>query len=309
MTAGAELLIGLSAALAWGISAYLAAIASRQFGGWVTNIGIVLASLVVLVPLLGIGLGAARVIVAPVDIVVLGVLGVGTMLLNVVLFQLLATGPVAVLYPILAANSAVVTVLAVVVLREQLLPLQAIAIVLVTTGVVLIASGSARGSETPRLDLGAGPRRGAPLSGHDASARAIVVGVLVTVGGGVLLFLGAVYAKRLGWYQPVLIERLTQGVLIGSGLALGFPARDHLSRHPRSRWLLLGIAGALDGVAIGFYGFGNEIGSTAITATVASTFAVIPVVLAIVLLGERPQPRQIGGGITVLVGILGLALA
>jgi drug/metabolite transporter (DMT)-like permease len=309
LNASAELLIGLGAAGAWGVSAYLAALASRQFGGWVTNIGLVAASLVVLVPLLGIGLGGALAIASPIDVAVLAVLGLATMLLNVVLFMLLATGPVAVLYPILSANAAVVTVLAIVVLREQLLPLQAVAIVLVTGGVIGIATGSPPVSDAPGLDLRAGPGRGEGAIARDASRRAIAIGVLVTVTAGIVLFIGAVYAKQLGWYQPVLVERVTQGSVITAGLAVGLPARVHLAGHARGRWLILIAAGALDGVAIALYNLGNEVGSTAITATVASTFAVIPVVLAIVLLGERPRPRQVAGGLTVLAGILTLAIA
>jgi drug/metabolite transporter (DMT)-like permease len=89
-------------------------------------------------------------------------------------------------------------------------------------------------------------------------------------------------------------------------LAAGIPPRAHLRGHRPRWWLVLAMMGALNAAASSFYGLGNQYGSTALTATAASTFAAVPVVLGIVLLGERPQRHQLAGIVSAIVGIVAL---
>ena len=71
----------------------------------------------------------------------------------------------------------------------------------------------------------------------------------------------------------------------------------------------LGAMGLANVIASVFYGIGNEVGSTAITATITSTFGAVPVVLGIVLLGERPARRQLAGIVAALAGVVLLGAA
>jgi drug/metabolite transporter (DMT)-like permease len=136
----------------------------------------------------------------------------------------------------------------------------------------------------------------------------LAVAVLVTVAAGILLFIVADATKRLGWYQPVLIDRVAQSVVIGALLVAGFPPRHDLRGHAPRWWLVLLAIGALNAFASSLYGLGNQLGSTAMTSTAASTFAAVPVVLGIALLGERPERHQLLGIAGAIAGIVLLSV-
>lgn len=304
------LVFGIAAALCWGVSAYLGAIGARQFGGWITNIGAALGSLLLLLPIAAFALAGRPAAPTTEDILLLGAVGIAILGIDFVLYTLLVVAPVAVIYPILASNAAVVTVLAVVVLGERLSPPQVAGVVLVTVGVVLIAwrraAGPTRapdGAETGAA-LRAGPGRSTAAAPRVASRSVIAAAIAITVTSGVLLFIVADATKRLGWYQPVLIDRSAQAVVIGALLALGFPPRRDLRGHAPRWWLVLLAMGLLNGVASSMYGLGNQLGSTALTSTAASTFAAVPVILGIWLLGERPQRHQLLGIGSAIGGIV-----
>ena len=58
-----------------------------------------------------------------------------------------------------------------------------------------------------------------------------------------------------------------------------------------------------------FYGLGNQLGSTAVTATITSTFVAVPVILGIVVFRERPARRQVAGIVAALGGTILLGAA
>src|SRR5690606_32300612 len=131
------------------------------------------------------------------DILLLGAVGIAILGIDFVLYTLLVVAPVAVIYPILASNAAVVTVLAVVVLGERLSAPQVAGVVLVTIGVVLIAWRRATGpTRTPAgaetgAALRAGPGRSAAVAPRVASRSVIAAAIGITISSGVLLFIVA----------------------------------------------------------------------------------------------------------------------
>jgi drug/metabolite transporter (DMT)-like permease len=312
----AALGLGLAAALAWGLASYLSAIAARQFGGWTTNLGALLATVVVLAPMGLVALQDRPVEPAPLDILVIAGIGVGTLLLDVLLFELLTVAPVAIIFPIVAANGAVVAALAVLILGESLSPLQLAGIVLVTVGVVAIAyrrpgpEPGAGGIVDETLPGGVvfvrGPKRSSGPVPRHAAARVVLAAVLITLASGILLFIVALFARRLGWYQPLIIDRVAQTGFVLVLLAAGFPPRRDLVGHGRRWWGVLVVIGFLNAAAVAAYYVGIATSSAAITATVASTFAAVPVVLGILLLRERPQRHQVAGIASALVGVVAL---
>ena len=309
---GIELVAGLGAALCWGIFAWLGTLAARQMGGWITNMGATLASVVLLVP---VGLVAWPLRLADpgaLDLVLLTIVAVGVLVVDVLIFQLVAMAPVALVYPIFASNSAVVTVLAVVVLGETLSPVQVAAVVLVACGIFLIAwrRGEAPAGMPGTGDgLRAGPGRSSRRIPDRASLGVIVAAIGLTLLAGVVIFILAGRIKVLGWFPPLFLERAIQGVVIVAALAGGYPPRAQLRGHPARWWWTLGAMGLANVIASVFYGIGNEVGSTAITATITSTFGAVPVVLGIVLLGERPARRQLAGIVAALAGVVLLGAA
>jgi drug/metabolite transporter (DMT)-like permease len=249
------------------------------------------------------------------DVLVLGAIGIAALLLDFVVYRLLTLAPVAIIYPIVASNGAVVTVLAVVVLGEQLSATQLAGVLLVAVGIFAIAWPGRVGEPAIAgladeelvaasvLSDAAPAQRAVPAR---ASAIAVLTAIAVTVLAGVLLFVVAESTKRLGWYQPIIIDRPAQGVLIVVLLAIGFPPRRAVGAHGRRWWAVIGAVGVLNATAAALYAFGNQVGSTAVTATAASTFAAVPVVLGIMLLGERPRSHQLAGIVAALSGIVAL---
>jgi drug/metabolite transporter (DMT)-like permease len=311
----AALALGLASALAWGVSAYLGAVAARRVGAWLTNIGSALASLAVLLPVGLVAMPARPADATLADVLLLGAIGIGALLLDFVVYRLLTVAPVAIIYPIVASNGAVVTALAVIVLGEQLSATQLLGVLLVAVGIFAIAWPGRVGEpaipgladeELVAVSVLSDAAPPGPAAPARAPALAIFTAIGVTLLAGLLLFVVAESIKRLGWYQPIVIDRLAQGVLIVALLAVGFPRRRAAPSDGRGWWAVIVAVGVLNATAAALYAFGNQIGSTAVTATAASTFAAVPVVLGIVLLGERPQPHQLAGIVAALAGIVAL---
>jgi hypothetical protein len=307
-----ELIAGIGAAIGWGIFAWLGTLAARQMGGWITNMGATLASVALIVP---IGLVAWPMRLADptlADVALIGAAAAGVLVVDVLVFQLLAMAPVAIVYPIFASNSAVVTVLAVLFLGETLSPLQVLAVVLVACGIFLIAwrrGAAPAGVPSTGDGLRAGPGRSSRRAPDRASIGVVLAALGLTLLAGVVIFILAGRTKELGWYPPLVLERGLQGVLLVVVLAGGYPPRRHLRGHAPRWWWILGAMGLANTVASVFYGVGNQVGSTAITATVTSTFGIVPVILGIVILHERPQRHQLAGIVAALGGIVLLGAA
>lgn len=308
------LLLGLSAALAWGLASYLSAVAARQFGGWITNLGAQLAMVAVLLPVGLVALQGRPAEPSPLDVVVLAAVGIGSLLLDVALYQLLTVAPVAILFPILAANGAVVAALAVWFLGESLSSSQVAGVVAVTAGVLAIAyrrPGMAREPVTLAEETSVGglvfvaePGRSSAPIPSQAAVRVIAITIAITLVSGALLFVVALYTRRLGWYQPLIIDRLAQSALVLGLLAMGFPAHRDLAGHGRRWWAVLVGIGILNAAAVAAYWLGIATSSAAVTATVASMYAAVPVLLGILLLGERPQGHQLAGIAAALGGVV-----
>jgi drug/metabolite transporter (DMT)-like permease len=312
----AALATGLTAALAWGLASYLSAVAARQFGGWITNVGALVATVLVLLPVGLVALQDRQAEPLPVDVIVIGAVGIGALLLDVALFQLLTVAPLAIVFPIVSASGAVVAVLAVWLLGETLTPLQMAGVVAITAGVAAIAYRRPDQGATASLPeetlagdavLVRGPQRSAGPIPQQAAARVVPAAVAITLLSGILLFVIALYARRLGWYQPLVIDRLAQAAFVVAVFASGYPPRRDLAGHGPRWWLVLAIIGVLNAAAVSAYWLGIATSSAAITATVAATFAAVPVILGILLLRERPQAHQVAGICAILAGIVALA--
>jgi drug/metabolite transporter (DMT)-like permease len=66
------------------------------------------------------------------------------------------------------------------------------------------------------------------------------------------------------------------------------------------------VVGVLNALAVSLFGLGNQVGSTAVTATAVSTYVTVPVVLEVILLGERPSRIQLVGIVAAILGVIAL---
>jgi len=324
---GIELLAGIGAALSWGVFAWFGTLAARRVGGWITNLGATIITTALILPMAVVAWPLRRGDPGPEDVAVLAIGAVGVLIADVGVYKLLTIAPVAIVYPIFASNSAVVAVLAVLLLGETLSPVQAVGVACVATGIFLLAwrrperaaadagaGADAVGGVGPGADADPGaapvPPSGVPTPTAVAAPPRIapLAVVLAAIGltllAGVVLFLVAGRIKTLGWYPALALERSLQTALLLGAIAAGFPPLRRLRRLGREAWLLLAAMAVCNAIATVFYGLGNELGSTAITATVTSTFAAVPVALGIVVFHERPQRHQLVGIVGALVGIV-----
>ena len=278
-------LLGVLAALAWGLADVAVTYLSRRGGFFKTLLlthlfGVALLVVVALALDHLPGPSAAQ-------LLALAALGPVAIAAYVGFYRSLELGPIAIVSPIVSANGAIVVLLAVLVLGESLTTLQALGCFLVLGFIVLAA-------REPQAD---GPRD---------DGIGIRLALVASAAFGVYLFGLAAMSEELGWLVPILVVR---------SVALGLLAAFAVARPPPSRGSLgqLGLlgclgAGLLD--ASGYLAFnrGGEIGEVAITSAAAAAYPVIPILVGLLALRERVAWHQLVGVGGVLCGMVVLSL-
>ena len=280
--------LGLTAAFAWGLNDYFIALAARRTGVLRTVLGFHLVATL--------GLAAAALATGELAgvsgrqvavLVVVGAVGAASYLF---FFRALAIGPISIVSPIVSAYAAVTVLLAVLLLDERLSGGQAAAFAVAMTGVVLAS---------------ADPRQMA--STHRIATLGVVLAVLAMAWLGGFVFGISYYADDLGWLAPIFLGRAFSCVLL------------ILTALPGGRWrfperslrllALLTLVGALD--TLGYVAFNLGVGraDTSVVATASAPYAVVPVVMGVLLLGERPAPSQWAGAAAVIAGLVLLGLS
>lgn len=295
MTSG--LLLGLTAALCWGLTDVMAALGGRRFGSLPT---LAVAQATSLVVLLVLGLATeGRVPIAAEVAGQAAVLGVLASVAYVAMFAGLAIGPVSVVSPSVAAYGGLTVILSVVVLGETVVARQWVGAAVGTVGVALTAlrfDGSVRGTR--------------PVSrGVVLAAVALVLFACVTVG-----LAGPI--RQAGWLDVVFVARCANSAAVwtllllvrryrpsGSDVLLGPPGV------PDRRVLgMVVIVGLLD--VLGFIAFAIGLGiAPAWIVGLASSFGpAVAVLVAVGFLGERLRPVQWLGLLAIAFGLGIIAL-
>jgi drug/metabolite transporter (DMT)-like permease len=280
--------LGLGAALFWGLADYSAALASRRVGIIPVVLGFhLLASALLAIAVVSIGALSDvswRHVLAFVGI---GALGAASYL---TFYRALAIGPISIVSPVVSGYAAVTVVLAVIILGERLSSGTLVAVVVAMIGVLLASTdlGQIRGSE-----------RVATLG----IALAVITMILI----GAYLFWIAYYTEELGWLAPILLGRASSTVFL-----LGVALRGGQWRFPdRSPSLLATIAliAVLDTGGYVFFNFGIRHADTSVVATASAPYAVVPIVMGVLMLGERPARSQWAGVALIISGLLLLGIA
>lgn len=278
---------GLAAAFAWGLNDYFIALAARRTGVMRTVLGFhVIATTLLAVAALA--SGALRGVTAE-QVAVLfgvGVLGAAAYLL---FFRALAIGPISIVSPIVSGYAAVTVLLAVFVLGERLSIGQTIAVLIAMLGVVL-ASADLR-----------------TLRGIHRSALvgvALAVAAMIWTGG--FVFGVSYFSDELGWLAPIFIGRGFSTVVLGL-IAVRGSGWHWPDRSPRLVGLIA-VVGILDTLGYVAFNLGAQRDDTALVATASTPYAVVPVIMGVALLGERPAPNQWLGVVAVIGGLVLLGL-
>lgn len=283
-----SVVLGILAAVGWGIADFVAAAASKRIGVLRTATGVHLSSavaaagyfLLVFEPGLLTWLHWA----ALAGISVLGVL------VYLVFYRALSEGPVAVVSPIVSSYAIVVIALAMAFSAERLSGLQAFGAVCSIGGVVL-ASFDPRSVSDGRRLIGLG--------------AAFAIATMLSI--GVLSYAIGILSRELGWFLPVYISRtMTLVLFVPLTIAL-------------RRWTLKGVTVPIAvGVALagivemgGMFAFarGAEVGVISIVSAASITYPLIPMLGGIIVFGERLAASQWVGLCVTLAGLFVLALA
>jgi drug/metabolite transporter (DMT)-like permease len=282
------ILLGLTAALSWGLADYFAAITSRQTGSFRVVLGFHLVAMLLLAGLLLVT-GEALSDVSGGDLAWLAFVGLLGGLSYLAFYQALAIGPISIVSPIVSAYAAVTVVCAVLIGGERLAAGETAAIVVVIFGVLLASSDLAQMRALERIAL-----FGILL----ALATAVVIGAFVY---GV-----AYFSADYGWLVPIFLARgFSTLFIVGVSLRTGdwrFPDRS-----PRLLAVIALIA-VVDTLGYVAFNFGVRHADTTIVATAAAPYAVVPIVAGVMLLRERPRATQWAGIALVIAGLVLLGL-
>jgi drug/metabolite transporter (DMT)-like permease len=279
--------LGLTAALCWGLSDVCATFASRRASPFGIVLGfhaLSIAALLVAVAFVG-GLGAAT----GEAVLVLLANGLAGASAYVFFYRALAAGPISIVSPIVSGYAAVTVVLAVLVLGERLGGGEIMAVVVAFAG-VLLASADVR--QLQRIER--------------QEVRGILLAVFAMSLIGVFLFWIAYYTEELGWLVPILLGRIFTAVFLVAAAVGGRSWR----LGERSR-LVLGLIVAiatLDTVGYVAFNVGVQHDETSLVATAAAPYAIVPIVVGVAFLHERPAPSQWVGVAAVIAGIVLLGL-
>jgi drug/metabolite transporter (DMT)-like permease len=128
----------------------------------------------------------------------------------------------------------------------------------------------------------------------------VLEGLIAALGWGVADFWGAVTGRRIGSLWTVVIAQ-TFTALAATVLVLA--AGDSVT--PVSTLLgVLFLNAVFSAAAYVTHYRALELGPVAVVSPIGATYALVGVVLAIVVLGERPSAMALGGGVITVVGVM-----
>lgn len=283
------LTFGLGAALCWGFADFFAAVASRRIGALRVVLAFHVVAMVVLIAL-AIALGALSEVTGS-DVLPFVAIGAVGWLSYLAFYAALAIGPISVVSPIVSGYAAVTVLLAVVIIGERLSTL-ATAAVVVTIGGVMLASADVRGVLSETL----APR---------AVGGLLLALVAMALFGG-FVFGIAYYQGELGWLAPIVLGRgFTLLFLLGHAGAtrqVSLPERT-----PALLWTIVFLA-LVDTGGYVLFNVGAGVADTAIVAAASAPYALVPIVMGVLLLAERPSRTQWLGVVLVVAGIVALGV-
>ena len=280
-------LLGLVAAVAWGLNDFLARFPSRAVGPIPTVLVVTAAGFIVLSVWLLLGEAAIGIVWPALWLPVLS--GVCFTLGTLALYAALARGPISIVAPIAGSFPALAMIFAVAQGARPSLA-QWLAIGAVTAGVAIVSRSGGHFEASGELQPG-------KLKG------VLGLAFLASLCFAVSLASGQAAAPIFGEVETTWLARLFGLFAIGV---------LYLWRSPRAplpmRWIpLLGLMGCLDVTALGIIVAAGILPDPAFATVVSSAFSAVTVILARVILKEPISPGQLGGMVLIFGGVGALA--
>jgi drug/metabolite transporter (DMT)-like permease len=274
---------GLIAALCWGTSDFAAKISSEKIGALRTALFLQYVGGLILV--LVVAQDIPRVWQFPTATYLTLGLGAINAAAAYSLFKGFEVGQLSIISPIASSYPALTTVLAVMLLNEQMSETRFAAILAILVGIVLV-SVQRRDPKTldrKRLAVGVGYAIVAFLAlGFTFFALKFVVG-------------------ELGAFLPVLLVRLMSAIIL-TGVVVLTPKARPRGTFPRY-FVLIVVIGIVDTLGNITYNLGILGGAVSVVSTISGLFSAVTVLLAFVVLKERLVVHQTVGLLAILVGV------
>jgi drug/metabolite transporter (DMT)-like permease len=291
----AGVLLGLMAALVWGTTDVVATLASRRVGSLAATAGMVLTSVITLALLVLVT--GTRLPEDPSVTVTALASGAISALAYLAFFTALRHGPITVVSPVVSLYGGLTVVLSILLLGEQLAPLQAIGVVVATSGVVLAAVAFDQGIRSARP---VGP-------GVAYALIALVAFAAVTI-----LLSGPIRAA--GWLPIMLLSRIANAsvgwAILGATRVVRrrAVAASLRRRFDRRAAGLVVAAGLLDTAAFVAFAVGLQVSETWLVGITSSFGPVVAVVFGVLMFDERPRRIQWLGLVFVAASVFLIAL-
>jgi drug/metabolite transporter (DMT)-like permease len=284
-------LLGLVAAVLWGVADLLIRSVSRRLGVTRAMVWCQAPTLTIATAaLLFLPQARAAVIAAPPDGWAYGLLaGAFSLVASVGLYRALSGGTLALVAPIAASYAAVTAALSLLTGRESLTPGVGGGLAVCCAGVALASWGREPGED--RL-----PGWRAALSGPTGWA------LLSSAGYGAAFYVQGVWVvPRLGPWIPVAGNALLVAAAVS---AVALATRRSLAPPDRRTAPRVLACGVLALTAFAAYLSGLQSGAVAVVTVLSSLAGAVAVLLALVFLRERLAPRQWAGVAAALAGVV-----
>lgn len=128
----------------------------------------------------------------------------------------------------------------------------------------------------------------------------MIYGLIAAVGWGFADFFGALSGRRIGSLPAVVVGQLLSAVIVTGVLVVAGQGLGALS----GVVLLVVLNGIVAMAAYATHYHALQLGPVAVVSPIGAGYAVVGVLLAIVILGERPSPLALGGMVVTVVGTM-----
>lgn len=283
-----SVLLGLAAALAWGLNDFLARFPSRAVGPIPTVLVVTAAGLIVLSGWILLGGATIRIVWPSLWLVALS--GVCFTLGTLSLYAALARGPIAIVAPIAGSFPALAMIIAVV---QGARPSLTQWLGAVMAGVAIVSRSGGHYEASGELQPG-------------MLKSVLGLAFLASFGFALSLASGQAAAAIFGEVETVWLARVFGLIAIG-GLYLLNSWRSEQALPP-VRWLpLLALMGCLDVAALGTIVAAGDLPDPEFATVVSAAFSAVTVLLARAFLKEPIAPAQLAGMALIFGGAAALA--
>jgi drug/metabolite transporter (DMT)-like permease len=289
------ILLGLAAAVCWGVSDFAARFASRRVGSYRVSFFIQLIGFATLTFFLWVTGNLGRLWTAHGwhGWAWAALAGALNAVCSVLFYHSLEVGVLAVVAPISASYPALTVTLAIL-SGERFSAGRGAGIASTFLGVVLTATSPMPENSPPGKEETGGKKR------HVLS-QGVGWAILASLSFGVLFWvLGFRAVPAIGGLASVWVIRLVTGATLG---LVALPARQSIKLPRGTIWWLLATVGVLDTSAFLANNFALQWGPVSVVTVLASLFSAITVLLACVLLRERLARVQWVGIALILAGV------